>query len=453
MLSRMVRTQLVVFVLVTIVSVVLVGVFYIRLPEQFGVGEYHVSMTLPDASGLYPNAIVTYRGVEVGRVRDVQAVATGAKIDLAIENGNSVPADVTPEVHSTSAVGEQYVNLVPQSPVPGGKVLADGAVLDGNQARLPVSTMDLLGAADNFAKSVPAQSLNVTVDELYKAFNGSGENLGRLLDNAMQFQDKANANLGPTLDLINHLVPVLGTQKQVSPKIESYAHDLSSFTTQLAASDGTIRRLISDSVPFTDQLGQTFDDLKPTLPVLLADLATVGRVTTAYLPNIEHLLTVLPATIVQQQSAAGDPAHMDVEGGLLSAKLNFKLSVNDPPTCTVGFENAGKHRDPNDLSPAPIPLDSYCKVPQNDPRVVRGARNDPCPNDPGKRAATAAGCGLVFDRVTVPGQPPEPVAVTYNPDDGKVQAPDGQLYQLADLTRDRPLPTTWQDLLRLPLNP
>jgi phospholipid/cholesterol/gamma-HCH transport system substrate-binding protein len=449
----MVRTQLTVFVLVTIVSLVLVAVYYVRLPEQFGAGEYHVSLTLPDAAGLYPNAIVTYRGVEIGRVRGVQAVPSGAEIDLAIEDGNSVPTDVMPEVHSTSAVGEQYVNLVPQSPLPGGPVLADGAKIDGTHARLPVTTLDLLNDVNQFAKSVPPQSLNITVNELYKAFNGSGEDLTRLLDNAMQFQDKADANLAPTLDLISHLVPVLGTQQQLAPQIQSYSRDLNSFTKQLAESDGTIRQLIANGAPVADQLNGLFNDLQPTLPVLLADLATVGRVTTAYLPGIEHLLTVLPATILEQQAAGGDPQHPDVEGGIKSAKLNFKLTVNTPPTCTVGFENAGKHRDPNDLSPAPIPLDSYCKVPQNDPRVVRGARNDPCPNDPNKRAATAAGCGLIFDRVTVPGAPPQPVAVTYDPNTGDVQAPDGQTYQLADLTRNGPLPTTWQDLIKQTLTP
>jgi len=451
MLSRMVRTQLIVFVLVTVVSLVLVAVYYVRLPAWFGVGEYHVSLTLPDASGLYPNAIVTYRGVEIGRVGEVRAVAEGAEIDLAIEDGNSVPADVVPEVHSTSAVGEQYVNLVPRGT--GEAVLADGAKIDATRAELPVSTLRLLTDVDRFAQSVPAQSLNITVDELYKAFNGAGDDLGRLLDNAMAFQDKADGALAPTLDLISQLVPVLGTQRELAPEIQSYARDLSSFTAQLAADDGTIRQLIARGGAFTDQLGGLFDDLRPTLPALLADLATVGRVTTAYLPGIEHVLTVLPATIVQMQNAGADPRQPDVENGILSGKLNFKLSVNDPPTCTTGFENAGKHRDPNDLSPAPIPRDSYCKVPQSDPRVVRGTRNNPCPNDPGRRAATAAGCGLIFERVAAPGTAPQPVAVTYDPDSGDVQAPDGQLYRMADLARNGPVPSTWQDLIQQTLIP
>jgi phospholipid/cholesterol/gamma-HCH transport system substrate-binding protein len=34
----------------------------------------------------------------------------------------------------------------------------------------------------------------------------------------------------------------------------------------------------------------------------------------------------------------------------------------------------------------------YCTAPRNDARAVRGARNIPCPNDPGRREATPEQC-------------------------------------------------------------
>ena len=39
-----------------------------------------------------------------------------------------------------------------------------------------------------------------------------------------------------------------------------------------------------------------------------------------------------------------------------------------------------------------LPTDMYCKVAQNDPTVVRGARNYPCQEFPGKRAPTVQLC-------------------------------------------------------------
>ncbi|GAB4922742.1 hypothetical protein MAHJHV35_44340 [Mycobacterium avium subsp. hominissuis] len=39
-----------------------------------------------------------------------------------------------------------------------------------------------------------------------------------------------------------------------------------------------------------------------------------------------------------------------------------------------------------------LPKDMYCKTAQNDPSTVRGARNYPCQEFPGKRAPTVQLC-------------------------------------------------------------
>ncbi len=49
-------------------------------------------------------------------------------------------------------------------------------------------------------------------------------------------------------------------------------------------------------------------------------------------------------------------------------------------------------RSPADETLRDLPKDLYCKVPQNDPSNVRGARNYPCQEFPGKRAPTVALC-------------------------------------------------------------
>lgn len=67
------------------------------------------------------------------------------------------------------------------------------------------------------------------------------------------------------------------------------------------------------------------------------------------------------------------------------------------------------------------PTDSWCKIGKDDPRIVCGARNLPCPNAPGRRGATAKECGLTFDRVTVPGAPAQPRSITfYDPASGRL---------------------------------
>lgn len=403
MMTRTTKTKLVAFVVITTLAVLYILVDYVQLPSALGYGRYHVTMELDEAGGLYPKAVVTYRGVDVGVVEGLEPTSDGVRVDLAIDDGTEIPADLTAEVHSTSAVGEQFVDLVPRGT--GGPQLADGDTIPQNRTTVPVTTGEVLDNARALVDSVPLDDLQTTVDELGLAFDGTDDDLQVLLDSGMTLQAEASANLQPTIDLINQLQPVLDTQRRLEPEITSYARDLSTFTHQLTASDENIRALLAAGPEVADELNALYADLQPALPPVLTEIADTGEVLRAYRPGLEHTLIVFPAVIAAMQNVV-PPAWMDNE--YAEGNLYFKLSVNDPPVCIEGFEYADRHRDPNDVDPAPLPKDSYCKVARNDPRVVRGARNFPCPNNPARRAATAAGCGLVFDDSVVPGANPLP---------------------------------------------
>ena len=83
------------------------------------------------------------------------------------------------------------------------------------------------------------------------------------------------------------------------------------------------------------------------------------------------------------------------QAGLIFAPeglLHFGLSINQPPPCLTGFLPASEWRSPADTSMAPLPSGTYCKIPKDVQNVVRGARNYPCADVPGKRAATPKEC-------------------------------------------------------------
>ena len=77
----------------------------------FGVGRYTVTVELQRTAGLYPKANVTYRGTEVGEVKSVHLTRTGVRAVLSLRSGISIPSDLEAQVHSQSAIGEQYVEL------------------------------------------------------------------------------------------------------------------------------------------------------------------------------------------------------------------------------------------------------------------------------------------------------------------------------------------------------
>jgi phospholipid/cholesterol/gamma-HCH transport system substrate-binding protein len=104
-----------------------------------------------------------------------------------------------------------------------------------------------------------------------------------------------------------------------------------------------------------------------------------------YHKGVEQLLVFLP-----QNASSAETATVAFPG---YASLDTALTINQPPPCMTGFLPAPQWRSPADTSLSPLPSGTYCKVPQDTSgNNVRGARNIPCVDVPGKRAATPREC-------------------------------------------------------------
>ena len=125
MLTRFVRTQLIIFTIASIVGVAVMLFAYMQVPTLLGVGRLNVKLELPAAGGLYRFSNVTYRGVQVGKVTEVKLTENGAEATLSLDTSPKIPADLQADVRSVSAVGEQYVDLRPRTDA--GPYLQDGS--------------------------------------------------------------------------------------------------------------------------------------------------------------------------------------------------------------------------------------------------------------------------------------------------------------------------------------
>src|ERR1700722_10538303 len=125
MLTTFMRRQLWLFAVITLVSLLVLGVYYLQVPSLVGIGRYTLKAELPASGGLYPTANVTFRGITIGKVTDVEPTERGAEATMSIDSNYKIPVDTVANVHSVSAVGEQYLDLV--SPTGGsGRYLSAG---------------------------------------------------------------------------------------------------------------------------------------------------------------------------------------------------------------------------------------------------------------------------------------------------------------------------------------
>ncbi|TXI48155.1 MAG: MCE family protein [Mycobacterium sp.] len=488
-LSRRIKIQLITVGMLSLVAGLVMVIGYIGLPTMlFGIGRYEVTMQLPATGGLYKTSNVTYRGQEVGRVTDVRMTKSGVEAVLSLNSRVRIPSDLDAQVHSRTAIGEQYVDLIPRSD-PGNAVLKNGDVIPTDRTSIPPDINTLLDETNAGLEAIPRDNLKTVIDEGSAAVGGLGPEIARIVKGSTALAIDAKRNLSGLTNLIDQSKPILDTQIDTSDQIAEWAAHIADITNQVQRQDTALRGLLQDGAAAADEGRQLFERLQPTLPILLANLTSVADVAVVYHAGVEQLLVLLPQAIAVLDSAL--VPNLGNTSAYASVFTTFNLNINLPPPCLTGFLPPTQQRATifEDYPERPNG-EIYCRVPQDSPFNVRGARNLPCPTKPGKRAPTAKMCESDEQYVplndgynwkgdpnaTTSGQgipqPPagsapspgptlapaqaEPVAppiavAQYDPTTGAYVAPDGQLYTQANLAADG-APRTWQSMLMPPLN-
>ncbi|MFF4396484.1 MCE family protein [Streptomyces sp. NPDC001480] len=424
MITRTVKAQLLAFATITAVGVSYVGAEYTGLVDDVLDRGYTVRADFADSGGIFPGAEVTYRGVPVGRVGALRLTgADGVSVALDIDDGAPrIPADTLAVVADRSAVGEQYVDLQPRTSQ--GPYLLDGSTIPRRSTRVPLPATDLVLSLDRLVNSVGKDDLRVTVDELGKAFSGTGPDLSRLVDSGDALVESASKSLPQTVSLIDDSRKVLKTQADQGSSIKSFAHDLSLLTAQLKSSDGDLRKLIGNATPAAQQVDSLLRSTGPRLSVLLANLISGGQVTLARLPGVEQALVTFPALVSGSYTVV--PGDGTTHFGLV-------VNADDPPPCTQGYGTS--RRDPSDTSTREANTDARCTAPRGGRTSVRGAQNAPGAGDASGGANQAA------------------YVTPYDPETGTATGPDGRPVEIGSAGGQQTVfgKESWQWLLVGPM--
>lgn len=384
MLTRFVRIQLTIFTIASIIGVAVMVFTYMQAPTLLGIGRMTVTLELPDTGGLYRFSNVTYRGVEVGKVTRVALTDSGVEATLSLTNSSKIPTDLQAEVRSVSAVGEQYVDLRPNTD--SGPYLRDGSTIRRDKTKVPQAVGPMLDQVSKLINSIPQGKLSQLLDETYRGFNGAGYDLGSLFDSAAKLSGDLNGVADQTRRLTEDSGPVLDSQARTTNSIRRWAHSLAGISDVLVTDDSNVRTILRNGPEAANEASRLLDQLKPTLPVLLANLTTVGQIAVTYHASLEELFVLLPPIVAALQGAGPKNRPDGLPIG------DFAITVDDPPICTVGFLPPSQWRSPADTSVIDTPDGLYCKLPQDSALSVRGARNYPCMDRPGKRAPTVEIC-------------------------------------------------------------
>ncbi|MCX6400291.1 MAG: MlaD family protein [Propionibacteriales bacterium] len=378
MITRRTRIQLVVFAIITLVGVTFVGGRYAKLDRLVVDRAYTVTAHYPQSGGIFAGAEVTYRGVGIGRVGELVLTDDGVDVELEIEKKwDKIPRDTIALVGNKSAVGEQYVELQPQTD--DGPYLVDGSEID--DVATPIATEKLLGDLSATVASVDRDALRTTVQELGKAFGGTGPDLQKIIDTGNSFIETASDNFDITTALIRDSNVVLRGQVASESSLRTFATQLSAFSTSLAGADPDLRKVIDAGSLAATQLRTFLEQNGVELSELLANVVATNDVVVQHLPGLKQLLVVYPTAVLGGMVVVGKRPVSQGGSGMWDAHFGLIIQAELPTPgghalCRDGYlkDRRNPESDREDLPMDDVGCDepitkSNPRGPQNLPRV------------------------------------------------------------------------------------
>lgn len=414
MITRTVKFQVLVFLVVSLLGVSYVGLRYVGLGDRLFGDKYVVHADFAQAGGIFTNAAVTYRGIPVGRVGAVRLHGSGVRVDLKLQGGVRIPSDLHAVTAERSAVGEQYIDLRPDADA--GPYLRNGDTIPVSRTSTPLPVETLLTNLDGLVRSVGGADLSTLIDELGTAFEGNENALRQIVDATSSLLATANQDLPQTLTLIQDGRTVLNTQAASADAIHQWAKSLSQLTGTVKNSDADLRRLLASEPPAATQLVGLLRDLDPTIGTLLGNLITVNGIAARRLPGIEQILVEYPVAV-----AGG----FTVAPGDGTAHFGLVVNLNNPPACQ--YTKTGR----NNCTAAERANGSGVRGATAAPGAT-GPGPSPAPVGGGVRGGTpspASGSAAAAAIPTAPGGQATSVN-GYDPATGLVTGPDGLPLQL-----------------------
>ena len=339
-----------------------------------------VYVMLDDAGGVFTSQEVTYRGLTVGQVGTMSVVEDGVKIELNINAENNIPKeDIEARVMFKSAVGEQFVDLLPGSNEP--PYLEDEDVIPKEQTSIPVSTQQLLTTVEAVLRGVPPEDLKGAIDALGGGLTGRGPDIATIIeataDIAEVFAERGQEIEGILKNGTRFGRAFLDSKEDFAEAV----HQLVTVSESLASSTPDLERLMRGGNTTSKEVVALLREHNTGVNRFLHEFAEVNELQAQHGDDIAQLLRLLPDGLL------GVVRTFEPATGL----VRFSL-VTDPenPACSYG---TGR-RPPSDRTTGLPPKDARCGRAQGAATTAQAERTKSNPRSGGGNETLVPGLDL-----------------------------------------------------------
>lgn len=322
-------------------------------------GTKVVKVEMSATGGLFEGSAVTYRGVKIGKVRTIELTGTGVVATIAITSDDDIPVASVAKVRSLSPVGEQYLDFQPTTTK--GPFIKDGSVVPATATDLPKTLASTVIAVNKVLDQVDAGQLHTLLTELATGLAGTGEDLGKLVDQGQVLLQDLD-NLWPETErLLDNGSTVLDIGTAKAADIRELARSAKQFAAFLKSYDPELRQTLADAPGQIKQLQSLLTDASNVLPGFLDESVRFSDIFRSYAPHLGALLGNYSAGLGVLGNA--------VRGGVL-----YIAGIAQRPTHCV-YDNTRRAPD----NPEQRPLVTSGRCPSDAVNLQRGAAHAPGP--------------------------------------------------------------------------
>lgn len=362
MISNRIKINLVFFLFGSL------GLSYLMASQVLSIlqDRYSVIVEFRDAGGVFTNQEVTYRGITVGQVGTMEVADDGVEIELLIDKTfDEIPKEnVEARVMFKSAVGEQFVDLLPASD--GAPYLADGDRIPVEQTSIPVSTQALLSTLDAVLRGVPPEDLKGAVDALGIGLTGRGPDIATILESSATLAELFAERAPEVQSLLRNGTKVgrefVSSRKDFAQAIEQ----LVTVSESLAGSREDLRNLMTNTNTTSDELVSLLREYRIPVNRFLREFALLNELQARHADDLTRTFINLP-TALNKVNASFEPGTGLVRFGFIGEPASA--------SCSYGTER----RRPSDRSPRLPPKNARC----NPPGAASSDSPEPQPRVPG----------------------------------------------------------------------
>jgi phospholipid/cholesterol/gamma-HCH transport system substrate-binding protein len=290
LLANRVRTAQILLIVVVVLGALyvmdaVVGSGLIRRP-------FTVTVDLQGSGGLYPGAVVSYRGNRIGKVKDLDVTADGVRAVASIQKGTRIPVDTEAVVSNLSAVGEQRLDFRPR--VDHGPWLKEGSVVAKKDTGLPLATSTLFLHAKTLTDQVDVSDVRTISRELGIAFGDPDLDLRRLYDDGDRTLGTLERLEPATISLVERGQVPLQTLSDTSGQFLRFSKDVDALTASLDKANPDVASLVKHGTALVPQLRWTLAENKTTLAELLGKGRVVSEIGADRQPALMTWLDYVP---------------------------------------------------------------------------------------------------------------------------------------------------------------